>query len=510
MTNQLLINAQHDERRLALIEGGVTAELFYERVGHRGPVGNIYKGRVVRVLPGMQAAFVEIGLARAAFLFVGDAVPPEPRGEGTEQEPPTDLDEGGAPVAAAEPLVPRRRSADHYPPIERIVHQGDELLVQVTKEPMGTKGARVTTHVTLPGRHVVFVPQDNGRRVAISRRIQDPPERERLRALGERVCPPDGGVILRTASVGVTEEDAREDLSFLTALWGDIQRRAAVADTPALIHADLDATLRSVRDLAVDRVLVDDADEAARIQRFIEGFVPDFRGTVELWEGPDPLFERFGLEWEIARAMRRKIWLRSGGSIVIDRTEALTAVDVNTGRFVGKSSFEETVLETNLEAVREIAYQLRLRDIGGLIVIDFIDMNAESHRQRVHAALTEALTADKARTHVLPMSALGLIEMTRKRVRDSIVQSLTDPCFYCDGTGYLRSVRLIIDGVLGGLAQRLSAGATGVLHVTAHPNVTSPLVEEHGVALARLESKYGVEIQVTPDADLHVETFRID
>ncbi len=508
MTNQLLINVQHDERRLALIEGGVTAELFYERVGHRGPVGNIYKGRVVRVLPGMQAAFVEIGLARAAFLFVGDAVPPESRAPSLAPPAPDDADEDGATLPSDAPAAPRRRSADHYPSIETILRQGDELLVQVTKEPMGTKGARITTHVTLPGRHVVFVPGD--RRVAISRRIQDPDERERLRALGARVCPSDGGVILRTASVGVSEEDAREDLSFLTALWGDIQRRAAGADAPALIHADLDATLRSVRDLAVDRVLVDDAGEATRIRRFIQGFVPDFRGTVEVWEGPDPLFERFGLEWEIARAMRRKIWLRSGGSIVIDRTEALTAIDVNTGRFVGKSSFEETVLEINLEAVREIAYQLRLRNIGGLIVIDFIDMNSESHRERVHAALTEALAGDKARTHVLPMSALGLIEMTRKRVRDSNVQSLTEPCFYCDGTGYLRSVRLIIDGVLSGLEQRLSAGAAGVLHVTAHPNVTSPLVEEHGDALARLESKYQVEIQVTPDADLHVETFRID
>ena len=485
MSRLLLINCRPDQRRVALLENGLTMELFFERTRGRGPVGNVYKGRVVRVLPGMQCAFVEVGLARTAFLYVGDLY-------------------GGEPNEAAS------GRGDRFPPIDELVREGEELLVQVAKEPMGTKGARVTTHLSLPGRLLVYRPTVD--QVGVSRRIEDKPERERLRTAAEAIKPERGGLIVRTVGEAASEDELRADLGFLEVLWEDIRKRAEVARAPVLIHEDLDITLRSVRDLMsgdLDRVLLDDAGERDRVARFVERFMPDYAGTIELWEAPDPMFERFGLEWEISRAVRRKVWMRSGGYITIDPTEALTAIDINTGRYVGKSNFEETVLEANLEAAREIAYQLRFRDIGGLIVIDFIDMAEASNRERVYQALTEALAQDKARSHVLPMSELGLVEMTRKRVRESIVQSLTEPCFYCEGRGYLRSIQVTMDAIISRLRQLIARGAKGELRVMAHPRVAEPLVEEYGDLIARFERDHEVAIQVLARDEMHLEQVEI-
>ncbi|MCB9727623.1 MAG: Rne/Rng family ribonuclease [Deltaproteobacteria bacterium] len=485
---QLLVNCRPEQRRVALIEGGITRELYFERKDDRRLTGNIYKGRVVRVLPGMQSAFLELGLTRTAFLHVTDAYPEAAR--------PDDGEPSG-------PVV--------HPPIGQVVREGQELLVQIAKEPLGQKGARVTTHLSLPGRHVVLRP--GASQIGVSRRIADAAERARLHAMAERLCPPGVGLIVRTAAEGVEDTELERDIGFLLALWSDIERRVPEAPIPSMVHEDLDITLRCVRDLldrGTHRVLVDDETEAQRVLDFISRFVPDFEGTIETWPGPDPLFERFGLEWEISRAVRRKVWLKSGGYIAIDHTEALTSIDVNSGRNVGKSSFEETILETNLEAAREIAYQLRLRDIGGLIVIDFIDMATEAHRLRVQESLAEALHDDRARSRVLPMSAFGLVEMTRKRARESIVQGLTEPCFYCEGRGHLRSLQVIIDSIVSRLRQLVVSGARGTLTIVAHPRVIEGLVEEAQSTISQLEREYDLQIQMAPRETQHFEHIEIE
>jgi ribonuclease G len=503
----LLINRRPEQRRVALIENGVTAELFFERIRDTSLVGNIYKGRVVRVLPGMQAAFVEIGLSRTAFLFVGDVARPEsPDDEDTD-------DSGDVPEAHASEAGTRAAPVgrgDRFPPIDTLLVSGQQLLVQVAKMPLGTKGARISTHISLPGRHVVYMPTVE--HVGVSRRITDPDERSRLRTMAQAVKPEEGGLIVRTAGEGLDLAALREDVAFLVSLWKDIRARALDARAPALIHEDLDLTLRSVRDLIADpddRVVVDDDDEVERIVAFARRFMPSFLGNIQRWDAPEPMFERYGVEWEITRASRRKVWLKSGGYILIDRTEALTAIDVNTGRFVGKARFEDTVLTTNLEAVKEIAYQLRLRDIGGIVVIDFIDMDQPDNQQRVLQALTSELERDRAQTRVLPVSGLGLVEMTRKRVRNSIVESLTDACYYCEGKGYLRSLQVIADGLLLELHQKLRAAPSSprptIAEVRAHPRVTETLAHDFQRELERAEVLYGAEIQLVDAPQFHLE-----
>lgn len=495
MTRLLLINRRPEQRRVALIENGITAELFFERPRDATLVGNIYKGRVVRVLPGMQAAFVEIGLARTGFLFVGDVAQTEVEDD-EDDEPRTAEPNGG--------------HGEKYPPIDTLLQVGQPILVQIAKMPMGTKGARLTTHISLPGRHLVYAPTSE--RVGVSRRIKEPDERLRLKALAQAVKPPVGGLIVRTASEGLDIAALRDDVQFLTELWADIQRRGLDARPPALVHEDLDLTVRSVRDLLAtkdDRVVVDDDAELQRILGFVRRFMPQFEENIHRWDSAEPMFERYGVEWEITRASRRKVWLKPGGYILIDRTEALTAIDVNTGRYVGKADFEETILEINLESVKEIAYQLRLRDIGGIIVIDFIDMETQVNRDKVTHALQAVLAQDRAQTKVLPMSGLGLVEMTRKRVRNSIIQSLTEPCFYCEGKGYLRSLQVIQDAILQGLHQQLRGTAGKVAEVRAHPRVTEAMAHESQAELERVEALYSAEVELVDGADLHLEWFEV-
>jgi ribonuclease G len=494
LSRLLLINCRPGQRRVAHIQDGLTTDLFLERTRDRGIVGNIYKGRVVRVLPGMQCAFLQVGLARTVFLYVSDVYRTDVQGVEIHAEAPSqqELEE--------QTLVP----------IEELLQQGQDLLVQVVKEPIGTKGARVTTQLGLPGRHLVFRP--NTDHVGVSKRISEPEERERLKKIAASMKPAHGGLIVRTVGAGLSDSDFSVDLTFLTTLWESIQERAAQAQSPALLYEDLDLTLRSIRDLAtedLDRVLVDDEQEADRIRDFVARCMPEFKGNIEDWQGPDPLFERFGLEWEISRAVRRKVWLRSGGYLCIDRTEALTAIDVNTGRYVGEGNFEDTATKVNEEAAREIAYQLRFRDIGGLIVIDFIDMAIDEHREQVDKVLVDAMKEDRANTRILPMSELGLVEMTRKRARESIVQSLIEPCFYCDGRGYLRSIQVIVDSVLSRLRQLGSTGARGSLSVMAHPRVISSLSEQCEEELTLLQEEFSVEVQLVAQEQMHMEEVEI-
>ncbi|MFO0745642.1 MAG: Rne/Rng family ribonuclease [Myxococcota bacterium] len=508
MARLLLINRRPEQRRVALIENGITSELFFERLTGGSIVGNIYKGRVVRVLPGMQAAFVEIGLQRTGFLFVGDIAGASPATDDDEPEEvilPSSTASGQAPPASG-------GRGDKYPPIDTLLQAGQPLLVQIAKLPIGSKGARLTTHISLPGRHLVYMPtaEPDGY-IGISRRIQDPEERARLKSMASTVKPTHGGLIVRTASEGLDTNAMAEDVAFLTEMWADIQKRGLDARPPALIHEDIDLTLRSVRDLLQgpdDRVVVDDAGELERVLDFVRRFMPGFEGNIQRWDSAEPMFERYGVEWEITRASRRKVWLKSGGYILIDRTEALTAIDVNTGRYVGKANFEETIVDINLEATKEIAYQLRLRDIGGIIVLDFIDMEAVPNREKVVAALMAELAKDRAQTKVLPMSGLGLVEMTRKRVRNSIVQSLTEPCFYCEGKGYLRSLQVIRDSIILALHQQLRGEPSKAVEVRAHPRVTEGLADDWQ-ELERVEVLYDAQIELVDAAELHVEWFEL-
>ncbi len=500
MPKQILINADPWETRVAVLDDGALVELSLERGRGHGIAGNIYKGKVVRVLPGMQAAFVDIGLEKAAFLHVSDLmVPDEPSAaDGSED------DGDDAEVAADDETPPARRRTVPLPPIEERISKGDEILVQVAKEPMGSKGARVTAHVSLPGRYMVLMPDTH--HLGISRRIEDPEERDRLRALVESARPAEGGFIVRTACEGASKREIHDDIQFLTRLWGHIRKTAEPARPPALIHQDLDLVLRTVRDLFttdVERLIVDDAGAYARVHEFVEATMPRLTALVHHYQGVTPLFEQHGIESKITRALDRRVWLKSGGYLVIEQTESLTAIDVNTGRYVGKRSQEETVLKTNLEAARQVVTQLRLRNLGGIIVIDFIDMEEAANRQKVFDVLLEAMRADKARTNILRISELGLVEMTRKRTRESLGQLLSSPCPHCGGAGRQRSAET---RAYDALRQARHAAAThagsGPLVLRVHPDVAEFLAGTGAAGVDALGAQIGRAVSVEASADL--------
>jgi ribonuclease G len=485
---QLLINVAPWETRVALLDETTLVELHIERRAERSIAGNIYKGKVLRVLPGMQAAFVDIGLEKAAFLHASDVA-----------APPEVVHEEGAPEVGEPP--PRPAPA----PIEDRIAKGQELLVQVSKEPMGTKGARVTAHLSLPGRYLVYMPGTT--HIGISRRIEDPAERDRLREIVEAERPAEGGLIVRTACEGVTKREVHEDVRFLTRLWAKVEREAAPAQAPALIHEDLDLVLRTVRDLFtsdVDRLSIDAADDHARVLEFVEAVMPRLASRVHRYEGVTPLFDQHGIETKIVRALDRRVWLKSGGYLIFDQTESLTTVDVNTGRYVGKKDQEETILKTNLEAAKQVVHQLRLRNIGGIIVIDFIDMEKAANRRKVLEALQDALRKDKARSTVLRISELGLVQMTRKRTKESLEQVLTSACPHCHGTGRVRSAQALAYEALRQV-QREVAGTepAGPVVVRVHPEVAAYLREHEARSLAALEQHVGrsVAVEAVPDAE---------
>ncbi len=497
MTKELVISTTSHETRVALLEGGHIAELYIERERERGIVGNIYKGRVIRVLPGMQAAFVDIGLEKAAFLYVADVLDVM---EQVERRVEGDTEPAGEEESELPPL----------PPIEDLLKEGQELLVQISKEPIGTKGARITSHISLPGRHLVYMPTVD--HVGISRRIECEEERERLRSVVEEIRSPGTGFIVRTVSEGKSEEDLRHDMSFLVGLWENISRGLDQISAPELVHSDLDVTSKVLRDILtedVQKIVVDNQEEYEKIVRFLRTFMPRLNYCIELYKGDEPIFDAYGLEVEISRALGRKVWLKSGGSIIIEQTEALTAVDVNTGRYVGKHNLEDTILKTNLEAVKEIAFQLRLRNIGGLIIIDFIDMEKEAHREKVHAALEEALKNDKNKTNILKISELGLVEMTRKRVRESIGRTLCEPCPYCEGKGYVKGKLTVIYEILRELHREMKDLPAGHVTLLAHPEIAGLLIDEERAGLDEVEERYGRPVSIQPRPGFHIEQFEI-
>jgi len=493
MGNELVINTTSHETRIALIENGTIAELYVERSRVKGIIGNIYKGKVVRVLPGMQAAFVDIGLEKAAFLYVADVFDAM-----EEYEPYMEREPGEEPMP--HPLHP----------IEELLQEGQELLVQISKEPIGTKGARITAHISLPGRHLVYMPTVD--HVGISRRIEDEVERERLKEIVDRIKPVGGGFIVRTVSDGKSEEDLVMDLHYLTKLWDEVVKKKDKAGAPTLIHSDLDVTQKVLRDIlteSVERIVVDSKPEHDKIVQFITTFMPKMKYSIELYDEEEPIFDHFGLEVEISRALGRKVWLKSGGYIIIEQTEALTAIDVNTGRYVGKHNLEDTILKTNLEAVKEIAYQLRLRNLGGIIIIDFIDMEKEVNREKVYGALEEALKSDKSKTNILKISELGLVEMTRKRVRESLGRMMCEPCPYCEGRGYVKSKISVCHEIFRELRREmLDIRGTKVM-LTVHPQVADLLYDEERRGLEELEKNFKKRITVRAKPGFHQEQFEV-
>ncbi len=625
MANELIINASLPETRIALMEDGEIQELLVERASGKGIVGNIYKGRVTRVLPGMQAAFVDIGLDKAAFLYVddvhvhtdelgelapleempmpvqgilpgmealadespvlegipepavvvepvlaveGEVIADETQGElfieGEEQPKKhkkrfrktheeedypasyqEQLDDTGFPESDragidAEPddkveVAPRRhhnekkafqaprardrrvrqkatlRPAKAVVNIQDLLKEGQEVLVQIAKDPIATKGARLTCHISLPGRHLVCMPTID--HVGVSRRIERDDERRRLREYVERNRPKELGFIVRTASgKQQSERRIKQDIEYLTHLWTEIQAKAATVSAPAMVYEDLDAVLRAVRDWVTeetDKVIVDSRIHFQDIQKFVAHFMPSLKQKIELYHGDIPIFDAYAISTELSRALERKVWLKSGGYIVIDQAEALVAIDVNTGRYVGKKNLEDTILKTNLEAVKEIAYQLRLRNCGGIIILDLIDMEKEENKHRVYRALEDAIQKDRARPSILKISELGLVEMTRKRTRDTIIRSLCESCSHCEGKGFVKSKQTVAYEAMREMEREGIEREISKIMVQAHPDVIDILAIDERDTLDMIEKRYKKVIYLQSVADFHAEQFEV-
>jgi len=539
---EIAINASALEVRVALLEDNELAEFYLERNRQVGLAGNIYKGKVTRVLPGMQAAFVDIGLEKAGFLHVSDFydgvsalntvaevigeedVETEPIGDNEFADAETSApDEAGAndngDGSAPRPSRGRRRGRGRRSqapqrsrlPIEQQLRRGQDIIVQIAKEPMGTKGARLTSSISLPGRHLVFTPTSN--HIGVSRRIASAEERARLRADVGELRPQQGGFIVRTACEGVSRREIQRDVAFLTKLWSSILRKNESMPPASILYSDLDVALRIVRDLfssEVDRLWCDDPTTYSRVVQFVQNYMPRLRARVTLQEGPTPLFDRFNIEPQIERALDRKVWLKSGGYLVFDQAEALTAIDVNTGRFVGKRSQDDTIFKTNLEAVEEVVKQLRLRNIGGIIIVDFIDMAREADRKKVSDALAIALKRDKARTSALKISELGLVQMTRKRTRESLEKLLTDTCPRCDGRRVVKSVPTLAAEVLRGIQREaVSKSAGDMLIVKLNPEVARYLYDHGAKDLETLEQRLRTKIVLRSNDGIELGAFEL-
>ncbi|HYX73614.1 MAG TPA: ribonuclease G [Steroidobacteraceae bacterium] len=492
MSIEILVNVAPSETRAAILESGVLQELHIERTSRRGLVSNLYKGRVSRVLPGMQAAFVEIGLGRTAFLHAADIA----------HSSATDTLVNSAPA-----------SLPQVEDIRRLVNCGDDILVQVIKDPIGTKGARLTTFVALPSRYLVYMPRGMG--VGVSARIEEESERTRLKSMLTELTgadPAGGGYIVRTAAQGATAENLREDMSYLAKLWEHVRTRAAQVPAGSVVHEDLPLMLRVLRDelaRGVTRVLVDSSREHERMHEFAATFMPQGAPVIELYSGSRPIFDLSGIEEEIAKALDRKVPLKSGGHLVIDQTEAMTTIDVNTGAYVGHRNLEETIFRTNLEAAVSIARQLRLRNLGGIIIIDFIDMRDEPHRRAVLSALERALAGDRAQTHIVSLSPLGLVEMTRKRTRESLEHLLCKPCPSCEGRGFVRTPETVCNEIFREIVRQSRQFASRELLILAHQDVVDRLLDEESATLGELEAQVARPIRLQVEALYGVDQYDV-
>jgi ribonuclease G len=501
----MLIESDPHETRIAILEHDRLAEIFIERRQDLGIVGNVYLGRVNRVLPGMQAAFVDIGLERDAFLYVDEVADPLAAFEGLGEvaEPP---DPDGEDTSE---LFPTRRPLSSERTIDQLLRPGQEVMVQVLKDALPNKGARVSTQITLPGRSLVLLPDVD--HLGVSRRIEDDFERERLRTILEEIQPPGAGLIVRTAGAEADLEEFGADLAYLLDLWRRVRARGESLSPPVLLHRDLDLSLRVVRDHLSEEfggVWVDGEDTYERVVDFVDQVQPSLLGRVKLHQD-SPLFDSFGVEAEIEAALRTKVWLKSGGYIVIHPTEALVAIDVNTGRYVGRRNLEDTVLTTNLEAVEEIVRQIRLRNLGGILVIDLIDMMDAEHRQRVFDALIAEMAKDRAKHKILEISEFGLVEITRKRSRPSLERLLTQPCPCCRGVGRVKSLSTIGLDLRRQILQQANGLRRRELLLRVHPEVAEALQRHDQPILRELERELEAEILVKSDPTLHHERFDI-
>ncbi len=482
MDKKIIVNCDNRATRVALLEKGKLVELDIERPLQFRVVGNIYKGTVANVLPGMQAAFIDIGLSKNAFLYVDDLVPD------SEDESPQ----------------PPRSS------IEKLLRVGEELMVQVIKEPYGSKGARVTGQLTIPGRHLVLVPGADY--VGVSKRIDSLAERDRLRREVEKLKPEQIGLIIRTVAEGVGAEVMAQDLQFLVQLWSRITARFKQKPAPAILYQDLSLTCRIARDLFTEEFssfLIDDQHEYNKVREIVGHTSPHLNNKVKLYQEDEPIFERYGIETEIEKALARQVWLKSGGYLVFDETEALTVIDVNTGRYIGRRNLAETILKTNLEAAEEIARQVRLRDIGGIIIIDLIDMNTEEHRRVVVEKLVSAIKNDRTKTYVLGLTNLGLVEMTRKKVRQDLSEYLQQPCPYCNGSGRVLTPLVISTRIESNLKRELLEERSRAVLVEMHREVAAIIIGSGGGNLKKLEDELDRHIFIRGTEDIHIEQYRI-
>jgi ribonuclease G len=486
MSTEILVNASIHEARAAVVENGVLQEVFLERASGRGLISNIYKGRVSRVLPGMQAAFIEIGMERTAFLHASDILDPRHADTGIE--------------------------APHTENIRALVAEGNEILVQVVKDPLGTKGARLTTYITLPSRYLVYMPKGQG--VGVSARIEDERERERLRAVvqGGMTSDENAGFIVRTAAEDAPPEALRADMVYLRKLWEFVRQKGLRTQPGNLVHADLPLHLRVLRDLLrpdVDKVLIDQVSAYREMCEFAATFMPDALPRIELYGEARPVFELHHVEEEIQKALDRKVPLKSGGYVIIDQTEAMTTIDVNTGAFVGHRNLEETIFRTNLEAAVTIARQLRLRNLGGIIIIDFIDMEEPEHRRQVIQALEKALADDHVKTSISSVSPLGLVEMTRKRTRESLEHLLCQPCPTCEGRGFVKTAETVCYEVFREIVRQSRQFECLQLMVLAHQDVIERLLDEESSALGELELITGKPIRLQTEALYTVDQYDV-
>ena len=491
MPKEMIFNCTDYETRIAVLDNGTLTDFHAERVDARSIAGNIYMGRVVRVLPGMQAAFVDIGLDRTAFLHVVDTHTPE-------QDFLANGDDEYADYVR------------ELLPIEEILTEKQEILVQVSKVPIGNKGARITSHISLPGRNLVLMPTLH--HIGISRRIKDEDERRRLRDTLEHIRPDEYGFIARTASEGKGEKELKADCDYLVRLWKAIQEKKLLTGVPGLVHHDLGVVLRTIRFLYtedMERIVVDSPKEYEKILRFMNTFMPEISFSIDRYDRNEPIFDHYGIEPILEKILKKKVWLKSGGYIVIEETEALCSIDVNTGKYVGKHDLEDTILKINLEAAHEIAHQLRLRNIGGIIIIDFIDMEDLDNRDRVYHAFAEALEGDRNKTSIQKISELGLIEMTRQRRGKNLRETMCEVCPYCGGKGHVKSKMTVCHEIYRALDRETLEGFSDTLCVLAHPDVASFLREDEKQIIERLAQTRQKHIIIQSDTYCHREKFEI-
>ncbi len=487
MSEEILVNVTPHETRVAVIENGVLQEVVIERTRKRGIVSNVYKGKVCRVLPGMQAAFVDIGLARAAFLHASDFVAREDIGGSSSEKP-------------------------EIPLITSLVKDGQDILVQVIKDPLGTKGARLTTQITIPARFLVYMPGIN--HIGVSQRIEEEEERERLKTLVESLSSDNmaGGFIVRTAAEGVSENEIRADMKYLNKLWNAISEKKAVTAAGEIVHEDLPLAMRAIRDIVgtdVEKIRIDSKEHFSKVSQFVAKFIPELLPGIELYSGPRPIFDLYSVEDEIQKALQPKVQLKSGGYLIIDQTEAMTTIDVNTGAFVGHRNLEETIFKTNLEATHAIARQLRLRNLGGMVMIDFIDMREEEHKLQVLRLLERAMEKDHSKTTISEISALGLVQMTRKRTRESLERVLCESCPVCSGRGTVKTPETVVYEIFRELMREARQFDAQTFLVLASPNVVDIMLDEESTSVAELEEFIGKSIKFQIEQQYTQELFDV-